>query len=537
MKKIIALLLTLTMAITLLAGCGTTTSDGGSTTSDSGTSSSGTSENSETSAAQELVIGVSNDVGSLWCGGTATSGKRTMRGLVYQSLFMMDEDGSYLPSVGKEYSYDGNGTYTIEIFDYIYDSEGEHLTASDVIYSLEKHKEDGQEDLAFATLKEWKATGDYTIEITYEPMTLGAIDQIFELCMFTQASYEASGDDMATYPVGTGGYVMTDATMGSTYVFEKRDDFWQTDEQYINPNNTYSLDKVTIRVITDTSSLAVALEAGQIDFSPDITAADYQNFLDSEGNALDGYSVVIGNDMAFCRLVYNCGPNSPAQDENLRKAIAYAIDAAACTYTVHGVFGTTLDCASNPGLKDYSEDLKNDDYFTYNVDLAKQYVEQSSYQGETLKMLVQPNKNITPAATLVQQYCAEIGVDVELLTYEYAQYKPLQWEESGTAWDLQLEGVSSSDQYVYQSVEELDNGVCGVYANDDTLQELYEIAANADTYGEEAAKNLLDYATEHCYIYGLYYANRIGIGYDYVKGIFASPSSGAPIYTSASIEK
>ncbi len=545
MKKtrLISVLLTVAIMASLFAGCGPKDQQEGPTPSESNpidVNLGGEVEKptEELTDPQEIVIGCQNDVGSMRAGGTTTSGKRMLNQGIYEGLFNEGFDGEWVPRIGKSLEYLGDGTYRIELFDYVYDSKGNPLTASDVVFSWELQFADGLDDYSF--VKSLEAVSPYVVEVTFEPLELASLNALLELNVFTQKAYEDSPDGMASYPVGTGGYTLVDSTIGATYTLEKRDDYWQTDPEYITEFNTYNLDKITVKIITDTNALAVALERGEIDYSPDIAAADYVNFME-KGKALDGYSLCIGPDLAFCRLVFNCGENSPCQDENLRKAIAYAIDADACRYNVHGDLGYTLKNAYNPGFIDADDSLALDDYYNYNVDKAKELLKNSSYNGETIRILVQPNKNIKPSATLIQQYLAEIGVKVELLQYEFAQYAPLKWDEAGTGWDIHLEGVSSSDKYTYQGLEELGmthaDGRNYCYVKDEKLAELFAAVADPETSSVEATRALLDEAYEHCYNYALYYGVRVAVGKDYVKSVFASPNSGSPVFTSAYIQK
>lgn len=545
MKKVrlISLLLAVAMMISLFAGCGSkdqqnSPGQGGDTQVDVNLGGEVQKPTEELTDPQELVIGCQNDIGSMRAGGTTTSGKRMLHQLVYEGLFTEGLDGEWVSRIGKSMEYLGDGTYQFEIFDYVYDSAGNQLTASDVVFSWELQFADGLDDYSF--VKSLEAVSPYVVEVTFEPLELASLNALLELNVFTQKAYEDSSDGMASYPVGTGGYVLTDSTVGATYTLEKRDDYWQTDPDYITEFNTYSLDKITVKIITDTNALAVALERSEIDYSPDIASADYVNFMEN-ATALDGYGLCVGVDLAFCRLVYNCGKNSQCQDENLRKAIAYAIDADACRYNVHGDLGYTLKNAYNPGFMDADESLDLDDYYNYNIEKAKEYLKASSYDGSTIRILVQPNKNITPSATLIQQYLAEIGVKAELLQYEFAQYAPLKWDEEGTGWDIHLEGVSSSDKYAYQGLEELGmthaDGSNYCYVKDETLAKLYAAVADPETSSVETTRALLDEAYEHCYIYALYYGVRVAVGRDYVKSVFASPNSGSPIFTCAYIQK
>lgn len=517
MKKYLALLLALAMSFTLLAGCGSETNDNFQNTN-SGTSNVSDNGNGGTTSSgkNELTIGVSSDIGSMYPFGSAVSSVKAKRLLAYEMLFWQDEDRNLIPSIGKSVESKGNGVYEVEIFDYITDSEGNHLTAEDVIFSLELYMASGSNAATYATLSDYRATGDYTVQFTFEPESIGQYKVLLSnLYCISKAAWENSPDEMATYPVGTGGYTLNTAesVQGATYVFEKRDDYWQTDEAYINDYNSHNFDKVTVRVITDTSTMAIALQKGEIDYSGDISANDMHLFTDENGDALEGYSKISGVNNSFTHLIFNCGPNSPCSDINVRRAICYAIDAAACCYNAYGVFGEVCNTATNPNLGDSGLEFGHDNYFPYDVDYAKQLLEQSSYQGETIQMLVQPVAVVSSSAPLIQAYCAAIGINIELLEYDMAQYRAITGDESGLQYDIELYGsAGGSDDYVFRSIMELDtknysNGETMLHIEDAKLQELYDDVASVERNSPEAVQAYLDYLEENCYVYGLYYSD------------------------------
>ena len=543
MKKVLAILLTGAMAVSMLAGCGssssdTTTAAGGEATTTAAASTSEAAtlpEITETTADPsdiefepfELVVGSINDVGNMYPGGALMTGRKSMHNLVYEPLFWADPDsGELVPIIGKEYTEKGDGTYEIEIFDYVTDSAGNNITAEDVCFCIGKYIEDGQNSSIYSSITDYHATGDYTLEVTFAPESVGQFSAFATyIYIYSEKAYEDSGDGFTSVPCATGGYTLdVDNTItGSVYVFDKRDDYWQTDEEYICDRNTHNPTKVTIKVITDASTLAMELQNGGVDFVADIAAADRGNFMDDNG-ALDGYTISYGANNAYVHLSFNCSENSPCGDENLRKAIAYAIDAAACAQTAHGSVGQACKMASNPNLYDVTEDMEDPDYFTYEEDCAtaKEYLEKSSYNGETIRILVQPNTVIKAAAPLIKAYLAYIGINVETLEYDMPQYRSLEADTTGTEYDIKLNGLQATDDYVCKSLQEVDNTVKGtglnqLYINDPELQELYEAAAGVDTTSEEAVKELLDYVEEHCYIYGLYYGPKVYIGKSSIK--------------------
>ena len=542
MKKILALMLVLALSLTLFAGCGPKDNQ-----TDKPDETPGTSQDTQPNVdlsqqggeiggdteevivgtgAQELTIGITSDIGSFYPGGAGQAPVKVKRVMCYETLFFKDNDDVFHPILAKSYTDKGNGTYEIELFDYIKDSQGNHMTAEDIVFSVELYIKDGQNSSTWATITDSKAVDTYKYQVTFAPETTGQLsDFLTRVPMITKAAWENSPDEMATYPVGTGGYVLNKdaSTTGAVYVFERRDDYWQTDEQYICARNKNNLEKLTVKIIPDVSTLATELETGGIDFATEIATNDWQLFLNNDASTKDGYISMAGQNNAFVHLMFNCGPNSPCQDIKLRQAICYAIDSAALAYSIYGDMGQVCNTATNPNLSDSSLDFGHDNYFPYDIAKAKQLVEESSYDGETLTMLVLPKVTITPSATLIQAYCNAIGVKIELMTPKMAEFRKIRTEPTGEVYDIELLGATSADDTVYVSVKELDsraykNGLSRVFVKDDKLQELYEKVGNADTTSPEVIQELLNHIEENCYLYGMYYCPNLFFGSDKIIG-------------------
>lgn len=540
MKKILALILALAMTFTLLAACGQ--KDNGQADDNSQPSNAqpsvdlndahggeiggDTEEVITGTGAQELTIGITSDIGSFYPGGAGQAPVKVKRVMCYETLFFKDNDDVFHPILAKSYESKGNGTYEIELFDYITDSQGNPMTAQDIVFSVELYIKDGQNSSTWATITESKAIDTYKYQVTFAPETTGQLsDFLTRVPMVTQAAWENSPDDMATYPVGTGGYVLNKdaSTTGAVYVFDRRADYWQTDEQYICARNKNNLEKLTVKVIPDVSTLATELQTGGIDFATEISTNDWQLFLDDSGAAKDGYISMAGQNNAFVHMTFNCSDKSPCSDIKLRQAICYCIDAAALAYSIYGNMGQVCNTATNPNLSDSSLDFGHDDYFPYDIEKAKELVKESSYDGETITILVLPKTTITPAATLIQAYCNAIGVKVELNTPKMAEFRKIRTETTGEVYDIELLGATSADDTVYVSVKELDNrayenGLGRHFVPDDTLQELYEKTGDAATTSPEVIQQLLDHIEENCYIYGMYYCPNLFFGSDKIVG-------------------
>lgn len=541
MKKVFALVLSVIMAATMLAACGggssagttaaTTAAQGGDgTTAAAVETTVGSNIGGEEVAEEEinydseLTVGIGADIGSFYPGGAGSAGVKIKRIMCYEPMFYKDPEGELHPIIGKEYESLGNGEYQVTIFDYITDSEGNEFTANDMVFSFDKYIEDGQNSSTWATITEYEAVDDFTFKFKLEPERTGQLEDILSrIPMVTQAAWEASGDDLATYPVGTGGYVLDAASSitGATYTFLRRDDYWQTDEEYKCDLNKNYLAKLVVKVYTDASTLSAALETGEIDFTSEISSSDWGMFIDDAGAAYPGYVSMPGQNNAFVHMTFNCSESSPCHDQNLREAICLAIDNAACAFQVYGALGEACKAPTNPNLEDSGHEFDYDNYLDYDVDAAKEALAKSDYNGETIKVLVLPRNTVSDSAVLIQNYCNLIGVNIEILQYDMATFRAKRVEVN-PEYDIELLGATSADDYVSVSVKEIDNRAYGngmgrIMVEDAKLQELYEAVENQDTTSPEAVQELFDYLTDNCYMYGLYYCPKMLIGKDIVK--------------------
>lgn len=84
---------------------------------------------------------------------------------------------------------------------------------------------------------------------------------------------------------------------------------------------------------------------------------------------------------------YNMSDSSVFKDDdNLRLALAYAIDKDGINVGVFNGNGTAVKDFANATYPDYNSEWDSEDYYDYDVDKAKEYLEQSNYDGSTLRL-------------------------------------------------------------------------------------------------------------------------------------------------------
>ncbi len=134
MKKVLSLIVSLMLVVTLFA-CGTTTAEQTDTT----TSGTDTTEHQ----AQTLVVGVPEMNGEFMSGFGNSSYDNYVRSLIYgYSTYAVTPDGeivlneTVVDNLTTSLDDDGNKTYTFEIADDLYWSDGVQITAEDFVFSV-----------------------------------------------------------------------------------------------------------------------------------------------------------------------------------------------------------------------------------------------------------------------------------------------------------------------------------------------------------------------------------------------------------------
>ena len=109
------------------------------------------------------------------------------------SLARLTLDGQRDLVLAKSVEALGGGEYDIEIYDYIYDTKGNNIVASDVPFSFERCNEVGQ--LAWATryLDHFEVTGDYTLKMFTKDESAVALDMLLKtVYIVSEKSYNES---------------------------------------------------------------------------------------------------------------------------------------------------------------------------------------------------------------------------------------------------------------------------------------------------------------------------------------------------------
>lgn len=496
-KRILTLLLAGSMMAGLLTGCGGGAGTAGSEPAVKTAEASGTAD---TAGATELTIGMSTTWETLTPFRNMTSYGILYARMLYDTLAYRVADGSVIPVVAKEWSVEEDGkTWNIEIYDYVKDSAGNHITASDIVWMIGEQKTRALKPI-FNRVKSVEQTGDYTLKVVMNEDIVGSIENVLQhTFVVSKAAFEASGDEFVSEVVSTSPYKVTNFVSGSSLTLERRDDYWQ-DEALIDPVMANNLNKVTFKYISESSQQQIALETGEVNVFASIDSSLLSTFEGSSQFVAAPSNYVIGNELFF-----SGHENSPlANNPDLCKAIAYAIDEQGIIDGVYGGLASRMYDAAPSGLLGYQESWKTEDYYSYNPEKAKEHLAKSGYQGEELVILASNSTRNNRMLTMIQAYLLDVGINLKLNLVDRALYTASVTE--GSAYDMVQVSAGGNDlpsfwsnRFDSRAYESGD----ATSRKDETLTDMIYSTWTSEGFTEENINAIHDYVNEHMYAYGI----------------------------------
>lgn len=511
MKRISALILALIIITSILAGCGGSAQPaetaapaaeaaapavGSAAETDVVTKGDGTAEHV---IRDSITIGVQSDPADFAPWAANSNGRTNALWGLYQELGHMI-DGEFVPALVKEYTMAEDGkSMTCTLFDYITDSAGNKLTANDVKFSFETGMGLGY-ITGMGMLDEIVVDNDYQFTMKFNKgLRIGDLDTIFRTIIVTQAAYEADPNGMSTNPVGTGPYTLSAYTAGNSFTYTAREDFWQTDEQYLCARDMANVKNINYIILAESAQRTMALEQKTIDMCSEVSNEDIDQF--RAGGAYSGDYWTHGVPDNLSLLIFcNNDASRPTADVNLRTAIFYAINADTILQSVYGGNGTTQHSMSPAWGAGYVAEMDTqENYYNYSVDKAKEYLAKSNYNGEELVILTEATGNVANSTVLVQAFLSQAGINASIKSVDSTILQATYTDPEG--WDI-LMTQNACNTYAVTSFNPLnsDRYTTGTinHIYDDKLQELI-VAAYALDAGDEALMALHNYVIENAY--------------------------------------
>lgn len=520
MKKTLAALLAASMALSLCAcGGGSKPAETTAAAAESGATEAAGAAESAGGRAKTVTLGMNTQISTLDPFNGASTGTIYLTEALHDALYSIPALGEELENeIGKSYEVSDDGkTLTVEIYDYVHDQAGNKIDAEDVAWSYNTYLATGNATQFAKYLDSAEATDATHVAFHMKEdkcKETSAVKSVLSGCVvYDKDAYSA--DSYATNPVGCGPYKVTEFVTGASVTIERDPNYWQTDESLLASAKKQNVEKCIFKIILEDAQLALALETGDVDAVNYVSADNLQFFMDDNGNALDGYTVQPFNSILCVNVSFNMFPDAGskvANDKNLRLAIEWAIDKEGITNTIMGKTASVSYGFATPLYGDYNPEWEKEDN-GYDIEKAKAYLAESDYVkngSPTLVIMTESNEVKTKAAQMIQNYCKEIGINMEVKTADTALFDNYKYDFS--EWDLKIDNngnrVSLAALYsnflsaTHTSYNGVPTSFNGLPEGD--LSKLCDVANNVDTNSQEAVDAVFDYYTENAILYGLW---------------------------------
>ncbi len=429
---------------------------------------------------------------------------------IYSTLLDTDDDGNLVPDLAESWEMAEDGTsFTYHLREDACFSDGTPVTAQDVKFTYDRAKEMPKTKSNTSKIQEVVVDNDHqvTIKLTEKYAPFKTIVTSSNLSIVSEAAVTAAGDAYGDVNniLGSGPFVCTEWTPNDHYVLTRNENYW--DEMPIATT-------ITCRVIPEGSARTIALETGEVDLVWNVDAIDCVNVEANQDLKL------LSQPSSSIEYV---GMNTTKEifaDQRVRQAINYALDKEVFVDTIIEGRGQIANSYINSAIPGYDPDQEG---YPYDPEKAKELLVEAGYpDGFDCKIYVNGDTR-TRSAQVLQAQLAEIGINVEIFTYEWGA---LLDSLNAGEHEMFILGWSNSsfdaDSSTYQLFHSSNHGATGnrAFLTDDKVDEMITAAAMEmdNDKRNEIYKELQTHLKELAPWVPLYYRNdNVGIRAD-LKG-------------------
>lgn len=408
-KKWTALLLSAAMALSMTA-CGGTSSSSPKSMAQSFVENQGAATAEGTGTQETLTIALPAEPATLDPFAHSNQNGFICTSLVLEPLIKKSDDGELLPWLATEWEYTDDTTLVFKLRDDVTFHDGSRLTAGDVKFTLTQLAQSSFSSTFFGCIdtENTAVVDDTTIEVKllypYAPL-LEALATL-RAGIVSESIYNEMGPEaFARNPVGTGPMKFSQWVTGDRIEFETYEGYW---------GEPLAFKKFVARVIVEASSRTIELETGGVDIAFELAAADWGRISENPETQL-----ISGNTQGISYLCLNNSLEPIAENEVLRKALAYGLDLESLVQAVWQGTADVADSYYSPTIMGH----KTEGPVEYNPEKAKELLAEAGYPNGLDVTYMTYESSINQAfAEVLQNMWGQIGVNVEIQFLDLATF-------------------------------------------------------------------------------------------------------------------
>ena len=220
---------------------------------------------------------------------------------------------------------------------------------------------------------------------------------------------EGKKEQLNQMPVGTGPFSFVGYQQDAVIRYKKNPDYW---------GGAPKIDDLVFAITTDAAVRYQKLKAGECHLMPFPNAADVESM-----RADENLTVLEQEGLNVAYLAYNT-TQAPFDKPEVRKALNKAINKQAIVDAVFQGMATPAKNPIPPTMWSYNDAIEDD---TYDLEAAKKMLQDAGVENLSMKIWAMPVSrpymlNARRAAEIIQDDLAKIGVNAEIVSYEWAEY-------------------------------------------------------------------------------------------------------------------
>ena len=357
---------------------------------------------------------------------------------VYNRLIEFERGGTKtVPGLAESYTVSDDGlTYTFKLREGVKWKGNKNFTpsrdfnADDVVFSFERqrdpnhpfHKVSGGTYEYFESmdmgnlLKSVEKVDDHTVKFTLAaPSAPFIANMAMDFASIMSAEYAdammkaGTPEKIDLEPVGTGPFMLVDYQRDAVIRYKANPDYWA---------GKAPIDNLVFAITPDASVRYQKLKAGECHVMAYPNPADLPAMAkDPAVNLLQQEGLNIGY------LAYNT-QKKPLDDQRVRKALNMAINKKAIIDAVFQGAGTAAKNPIPPTIWSYNDAIQDD---PYDPEAAKKLLADAGVKDLKITLWAMPvsrpyNPNARRMAELVQADWKAVGVNAEIVSYEWGEY-------------------------------------------------------------------------------------------------------------------
>ena len=371
-----------------------------------------------------------------------TTTKQTAKHL-YETLYTLNSNYQPVPMLAESYEMSEDGKkYTFKLREGVKFHNGKEMKSEDAVASMNRW-------IAFSpSAKEtfgdarFESDGDYTVFVELAKPNSETLDVMASPKQFAgimpKEIIDGAGPEGVKEYIGTGPFQFEEWKQDQYIKYSKFEGYQPLDSPAdgLSGKKEALVEELYFDIVTDASTRLAGLQTGEYDVSYSVPEDSYEQV--KADPSIKTYMNLSGN----LSLIYN-KEGGAFTDVNMRKAVNALIDSEEMMIgaKTHPDLYELDNGYMHKTQKNWYTDAGKEEYNQANIELAKEYLEKTSYNGEELVILATREYNYQyNASVILKEQLARVGINARLDVYDWPTW--LEKEKDPANWDLLVIGVS-----------------------------------------------------------------------------------------------